>query len=106
MSIVTGMELTGYYSFMKGFYGLADISTIFQERKDTTLEHKNPACLDTIIVTKGTMEKHEAEVRETITKLEKARYRLNPKKCSFSKKKVNGYVTKQTSKEYDHCRTN
>ena len=33
---VTGGEFTGYYRFLKGFYGLADIPTIFQERIDKT----------------------------------------------------------------------
>ena len=27
---VTGGDFTGYYRFLKGFYGLADIPTIFQ----------------------------------------------------------------------------
>ena len=86
---VTGGDSTGYYRFQKGFYGLADIPTIFQERIDTTLEHKHPAWLDDIIiVTKGNLEKHEAEVRETMTKLEKTGYRLNPNKCEFVKKEI------------------
>ena len=55
---VTGGDFTGYYCFLKGFYGLADVPTIFQERIDTTLEHKHPAWLDDIIiVTKGNMKK-------------------------------------------------
>ena len=37
---VTGGEFTGYYRFLKCFYGLADIPTIFQERIDRTLEFK------------------------------------------------------------------
>ena len=45
---VTGGEFTGYYRFLKGFYGLADIPTIFQERIDKTLEFKHPAWLDDI----------------------------------------------------------
>ena len=86
---VTGGNSTDYYRFLKGFYGLADIPTIFQERIDTTLEHKHPAWLDDIIiVTKGNLEKHEMEVRETMTKLEKAGYRLNPNKCEFFKKEI------------------
>ena len=40
---VTGGDFTGYYRFLKEFYGLADIPTFFQERIDTTLEHKHPA---------------------------------------------------------------
>ena len=51
---VTGGDFTGYYRFLKGFYGLADIPTIFQEKIDQTLKNKHPAWLDDIIiVTKG-----------------------------------------------------
>ena len=71
---VTRGNSTGYYRFLKGFYGLADTPTIFQERIDTTLEHKHPAWLDDIIiVTKGNLEKHELEVRETNDKTGKSR---------------------------------
>ena len=46
--------------FLKGFYGLADTPTIFQERINTTLEHKHPTWLDDIIIaTKGNRDKHE-----------------------------------------------
>ena len=84
---VTGGEFTGYYRFLKNFYGLADIPTIFQERIDKTLEFKHPVWLDDIIiVTKGSAEKHEAEIKETMKKLEGAGYRLNPKKCEFFRK--------------------
>ena len=86
---VTGGEFTGYYCFLKGFYGLADIPTIFQERIDRTLEFKHPAWLDDIIiVTKGTIEKHESEEKETMKKLDEAGYRLHPKKCKFFKKEA------------------
>ena len=67
---VTGGEFTGYYRFLKGFYGLADIPTIFQERIDKTLEFKHPAWLDDIIiVTKGSAKKPEAEIKETMQKV-------------------------------------
>ena len=86
---VTGGEFTGYYRFLKGFYGLADIPTIFQERIDRTLEFKHPAWLDDIIiVTKGTIEKQESEVKETMKKLDEAGYRLHPKKCKIFKKEA------------------
>ena len=99
---VTGWDdFTGYCRFLKGFYGLADIPTIFQERIDTTLEHKHPAWLyDIIIVTKGSIDEHETEDRETMKKLEQAGYRLN------SKKKSNGSNTKLTNKENDHYKIN
>ena len=38
MHIWTGGNFTGYYRFLKGFYGLADIPTIFQEKIVKTLE--------------------------------------------------------------------
>ena len=86
---VTGGDFTGYYRFLKGFYGLPVIPTVFRERIDTTLEHKHPAWLgDIVIVTKGSIDEHETEVRETMKKLEQAGYKLNPKKCEFFKKEI------------------
>ena len=59
---VTGGDFTGYYRFLKGIYGLADIPTIFQERIDTTFEHKHLAWLDDIIIaTKGSIFEHKME---------------------------------------------
>ena len=64
-------------------------ATIFQERIDKTLEFKHPAWLDDIIiVTKGTIEKHEAEVKETMRKLKNAGYRPPLKKCEFIKQEA------------------
>ena len=40
---VTGESFTGYYRFLKGFFGLADIPAIFQEKIDQTLKNKHPA---------------------------------------------------------------
>ena len=86
---VTGGDFTGYYRFLNGFNGLADIPTIFQERIDRTLEFKHPAWLDDIIfVTKGAIKKHESEVKETMRKLDEAGYRLHLKKCEFFKKEA------------------
>ena len=33
---INGGEATGYYQFKKGFYGLSDMPTIFQEKIDKT----------------------------------------------------------------------
>ena len=88
---ITGGKFTRYYRFSKGFYGVADIPTIFQERIDKKLEFKHPAWQDDIIiVTKGTIEKHEAKVKETMKKLKNAGYRLHPKNANFSNKQQNG----------------
>ena len=47
---LTEGNFSGYYRFKKGFYGLADIPTIFQEKIDRTLEYCTPAWLDDIII--------------------------------------------------------
>ena len=74
----------GYYRFLKGFYGLADIPTIFQEKIDQTLENKHPAWQDDIIVvTKGSKQKHMDELVDVLTKLEHASYRLSKNKSEL-----------------------
>ena len=86
---ITGGNFTGYYRFLKGFYGLADIPTIFQEKIDQTLENKHPAWLDDIlVVTKGTKEQHTRELIEVLTKLENAGYRLSENKTEFYKTEI------------------
>ena len=83
---MTGGIFTGYYRFLKGFYGFAGIPTIFQEKIDQTLENKHPACLDDIlVVTKGTKEQHKRELIEVSTKLQNAGYRLSDSKTEFFK---------------------
>ena len=47
---LTGGNFSGYYRFKKGFLGLADIPTIFQEKIDRTLEYCTPAWFDDIII--------------------------------------------------------
>ena len=39
---ITGEKINGYYRFRKGFYGPADIPTIFLEKIDRTLGHETP----------------------------------------------------------------
>ena len=86
---ITGGNFTGYYRFLKGFYGLADIPTIFQEKTDKTLENKHPAWLDDIlVVTKGKKEQHKRELIDALTKLENAGYRLSENKTEFFKSEI------------------
>ena len=81
---VTGGNFTGYYRFLKGFYGLADIPTVFQEKSDKTLENKHPAWLDDIlVVTKGPKEQHKRDLIDVLTKLENAGYTLSENKTEF-----------------------
>ena len=86
---VTGGNFTGYYRFLKGFYGLADIPTIFQEHIDRILEFKHPAWLDDIlIVTKGTKLQHEKELKKVLKKLEDEGFRLSKTKSEFFKNEI------------------
>ena len=77
------------YRFQKGFYGLADILTVFQEKIDQTLDNKHPAWLDDIIVvTKGSKEEHKKELTDVLTRLERAGYRLSKTKSEFFKTEI------------------
>ena len=77
-------NFSGYYQFKKGFYGLADIPTIFQEKIDRTLEYCTPAGLDDIIVvTRGSKQDHEKKLFDVLNKLEKAGYRASKRKSEF-----------------------
>ena len=68
---------------------MADIPTIFQEKMDQTLENKHPAWLDDIIiVTKGSKEQHKKELKEVLTRLENAGYRLSGNKSEFFKSEI------------------
>ena len=78
---IIGGDFTGLYRFKKGFYGLSDIPTVFQEHIDKVLEFKTPVWLDDIIcVTNGTIEEHEEELREILSKLQENGYRASEKK--------------------------
>ena len=56
----TGENFSGYYRFKKGFFGLADIPTIFRKKINRTLGYSTPAWLDDIIVvTRGNKQEHE-----------------------------------------------
>ena len=80
----TGGTFSGYYRFKNGFYGLADITKIFQEKIDRTLGYCTPAWLDDIIlVTRGSKQDHEEKLFDVLNKLEKAGYRASKKKSEF-----------------------
>ena len=86
---ITGGNFSGYYRFKKGFYGLADIPTIFEEKIDRTLEYCTPAWLDdTIVVTRGDRKDHEKKMFDVLKKLENAGYRASEKKSEFFQNKI------------------
>ena len=80
---LTGGNFSGY-RFKKGFYGLADIPTIFQEKIDRTLEYCTPAWFDDIIIVpRGSKQDHEKKLFDVLYKLEKAGYRASKRKSEF-----------------------
>ena len=84
---IIGGDFTGHYRFKKGFYGLSDIPTVFQEHIDLVLEFKTPVWLDDIIcVTNRTIDEHEQEGREVLNKSQNAGYRASEKKLNSSNK--------------------
>ena len=86
---VTGGNITGYNRFLKVFYGLADILTIFQEKIDQTLENKNPAWLnDIIVVTKSSKEQQKKELIDVLTRPENAGYKLSENKSECFKTEI------------------
>ena len=86
---IIGGDFTGHYRFKKGFYGLSDIPTVFQEHIDSVLEFKTPVWLDDIIcVTNGSIKDHEKEVREVLIKFQNAGYRASEKKTELFKKEL------------------
>ena len=84
-----GAKFSGYYRFKKGFYGFADIPTLFQEKIDRTLEYSTPAWLnDIIVVTRGKKQEHEKKLFDLLSKLEKAGYRASKRKSEFFLKRT------------------
>ena len=95
---IIGGDFTGHYRFKKGFNSLSDIPTVFQEQIDKVLEFKTPVWLDDIIcVTNGTIEEHDRELREVLTKLQEAGYRASERKTELFKKELTwlGYIINQ-----------
>ena len=89
--VITGGNFSGYYRFKKGFYGLADIPKIFQEKIGRTLEYSTPAWLDDIIVvTRRDRTEHEKKLFDVLKKLPDCRVP--------SKRKEIGILSKQDQK--------
>ena len=78
---------------------MSDIPTVFQEHIDKVLEFKTPVYLDDIIcVTNGTIDEHEREVREVLTKLQNAGYRASERKTELFEQEITwlGYHINQS----------
>ena len=84
---VVGGSATGTYRFKTGFYGLTDMPTEFQKAMDRTLD----GCLNTLaylddvlIVSIGSLEKHNELVEKVLKRLFDEGFSLGLHKCEFS----------------------
>ena len=102
---ITGEKINGCYQFLKGFYGPADIPTIFQEKIDRTLGHQVPVWLDdVIVVTRGTKEQHTQKLEWVLTKLENEGYKASKRSRNFIKKKRYGWDKPSHKTESDRIK--
>ena len=89
-SIVCG-EFTGTHRFKTGFYGLTDMPKEFQKAMDNTVQGiQGVFCFldDILIVSKGSVTKHNKIVDNILSKLDREGFALKLSKCKFSKTKL------------------
>ena len=71
-----------------GFYGPADIPTIFQEKIDRTFGHQTPVWLDDIsVVARATKEQHTQKLESLLRNLENEGYSARKTKSKFYQKR-------------------
>ncbi len=86
---IVGGRATGHYRFVRGFYGLADMPVVFQEKLDRVLQNKFPAWHDDILViTRGKVEDHYNDLTELLDILNSAGYRISYEKLELFSKEV------------------
>ena len=86
---IAGGKATGHYRFVRGFYGLADMPVVFQEKLDRVLQKKFPAWQDDILViTRGNVEEHYKDITELMDILNSAGYRISFEKSELFRKEV------------------
>ncbi len=81
---IVGGKVTGHYSFLKEFYGLADMPVVLQSKIDRVLDNSAKAWQDDIIVaTRGSPEEHLTELEKVLEKHEKHGYRASIEKSKL-----------------------
>ena len=88
---IPGGNATGTYKFLNGFYGLTDLPATFQKMMNTTLDgldSTNAFLDDIIIITKGTIEKHEEEIDKTLNRLKEENLAISLHKCEFGMNEI------------------
>ena len=79
--------MNGHYRYKKRFYGLSDIPTIFQEKKDRTLNYRTSVCLDDIkLVPRGDKEKYREKLFTKLGQLQEAGCRASEKNRVFCRR--------------------
>ena len=94
---ILGGIATGTYNFLNGFYGLTDLPATFQKMMDTTLDgldSTNVFLDDIIVITKGTIEKHEKEIDKTLNRLNEENLAISLHKCEFGLNEITWLVYK------------
>ena len=87
--------MNGYYSFEKGFYGLSDIPTIFEEKIDRSLNYRTPVWLDDIIIVKrGDKKNHRDKLFTKLEQLQEADIEQVKRNPQFFSKKQLAWSTK------------
>ena len=86
---IVGGDCTGHYRFNRGFYGLADMPVVFQDKLDRVLEGKAPAWQDDmLVITKGTMSEHYEQLADVLQRLDDNGYKASLRKSKFFQKDV------------------
>ena len=91
-----GDHAAGTYSFLPGFFGLADIPAEFQKAMDRTFNNAKNIFwfLDDIsLVTKGAESEHKKLVTEVLEKLNQEIFSLKLSECNFHRMKYIGWDT-------------
>ena len=99
---ILGGNATGTYKFLNGTYGLTDLPATFQKMMDTTLDgldSTNVFLDDIIVITKGTIEKHEKEIDKTLNRLNEENLAISLHKCKFGLNEITWLGYKKTPKE-------
>ena len=84
---ILGGKSTCSYQFVNGFYGLSDMPATFQKILDRTLENihnKFNFLDDIIIITKGSLDDHEADIDKVLLRLKKENLAIKIEKCEFT----------------------
>ena len=88
---IPGGNATGTFRFINGFYGLTEMPAIFHKAKDYTLNDIKSAHAfldDIIIITTGSLNEHEQEIKKVLSRLDKENLTISLHKCMFAETEI------------------